>query len=112
MRKVMNIALMLGTVLALTLPAVSVGQEDWWGTPSGEVQDYRDSLPHNIPVWTTQDAKQFPHCKAGDPATAGLVNYVVVKQDASRAFMTFGEAWERGHDDNRANDVWIIGICQ
>lgn len=98
--------------LALSIaPAETVVDNDWWGEPTVEVHNARVEAPKNVPTWTKADAKAFPGCTEGDPATAGLVDYVVVKNDASRVFMTFGEVWERGQDDNSANDVWIVGIC-
>lgn len=92
-------------------PAETVTDNDWWGEPTVEVHNARENAPKNIPTWTKADAKAHPDCTAGDPATAGLVDYIVVKNDGSRVPMTFGEVWDRGHDDNRANDIWIIGIC-
>lgn len=107
-----GIVMILAVLATGAAPLVGVGQDDWWGEPTIEVHNARQDAPKNVPTWTEKDAKAFPGCTAGDPATAGLVNYVVVKNDASRVEMTFGEAWDRGHDDNRANDVWIIGICR
>lgn len=85
---------------------------DWWGEPSVEVHNFRTSeMPHNIPTWTKADAKAHPNCHPGDPATAGLSDYLVVLPNADRVEMTFGEVWDRGQDDNRANDIWVVGLC-
>lgn len=110
--QVMGAAALASIGVALSIaPAETVTNNDWWGTPTIEVHNARVEAPKNIPTFTKADAKAHPECRAGDPATAGLTDYLVVKNDGSRVPMTFGEVWDRGHDDNTANDIWIIALC-
>lgn len=100
----------VGAALSIGPAQVEV-EGDWWGEPTVEVHNARLAAPSNIPTWTKADAKAHPDCVSAEGQDAGFVDYVVVKNDGSRVFMTFGEVWERGQDDNRANDIWVIGIC-
>jgi hypothetical protein len=62
---------------------------------------------HNVPTWTPAIARQFPGCTAGH----ALAPVVAVKLDGRAYRMTFSEAWDRTHNDNIADDVWIVGTC-
>lgn len=62
----------------------------------------------NVPSWTKADAKAFPGCS--DHKVLGDV--IVVHTDASRERLSFDTAWKITHDNNTANDVWVIGWCK
>jgi len=66
--------------------------------------------PDNVPDWTRATARAYPGCEAVQDGVL-YDTVVVVKSDASTVRMPFDKAWALGHDDERANDVWVIGGC-
>lgn len=101
----------LAVLAALAVPALThnAALAGWVGTPGGATQ-IREDLPHNIPVWTKADAKRFPGCQPLDPTITdyGLVDWVVVRVDATHERWSFGRMIEK---DPRIT-VWTIGYCR
>jgi hypothetical protein len=71
-----------------------------------EVKDF--NYPDNVPSWNGQYAKDFPMCEK-EKALAD--NLLVITQGNDPVIMPFDKVWEVAKDDNRANDVWVIGDC-
>lgn len=68
------------------------------------------AAPANAPSWTTQHADRFPACEEyaeGDIVAA----VVVVHPNADVARMSTDAAYALNTDDERANNVWVIGSC-
>lgn len=71
-----------------------------------------DSAPHRIA------ASELCEVETGKP---GLVqaskkvwatNVVVVRQDGIMQRMDTTEAWDRSKSKNRADDIWVVGVCK
>lgn len=66
--------------------------------------------PSNVPAWTGEHAEQFPSCeKHREGVVAAAV--VVVDSGADVHRMSVDKAYALNTDDERANNVWVIGSC-
>lgn len=64
--------------------------------------------PGNQPEWSWV-AAEFPSCS---PETDVLAEDVVVVDSGAESYrLPFDRAWDLNHDDERANDVWVVGTC-
>lgn len=64
--------------------------------------------PTNVPEWSWV-AEDFPGCS---PRTDVLAEDVVVVDSGSDAHrLDVDRAWDLNHDDERANNVWVVGTC-
>lgn len=104
----LNAALPLGAAVALAVPAYTWEAPDagWHGIDQVD----RSKVPANIPTWTPALQRQFPAFQA-IADLAGQVPSQVIAVDlfAEPRVMDFQTAWDRTHDDTRANDVWVVG---
>lgn len=66
-----------------------------------------ESKPVNVPTFATHGQ---PGCAPVDGEPAATV--LVVTQSGESVRMNFDTAWNRGHDSERANDVWVVGVCR
>lgn len=69
-----------------------------------------EGAPSNIPAWTAEMADRFPACEAhreGDVASA----VIVVDSGADAKRMSTDAAYALNSDAERANNVWIVGVC-
>lgn len=64
--------------------------------------------PSAAPTWDAEYRERFPGC-TNKKRLADIV--VVVRMSARVQLMGFNEAWERGTNENRADDVWVVGWC-
>lgn len=62
----------------------------------------------NVPEWSWV-AADFPACLSETGVLADEV--VVVDSGADAHRLPFDRAWDLNHDDERANDVWVVGTC-
>ena len=62
----------------------------------------------NVPEWSWV-AADFPACSSETGVLADEV--VVVDSGADSHRLPFDRAWDLNHDDERANDVWVVGTC-
>jgi hypothetical protein len=63
-----------------------------------------------VAEWTTEMAEQFPACqphKEGDLTAA----VVVIHQSGDVRRMSTDAAFAVNADDERANDIWVVGSC-
>lgn len=65
--------------------------------------------PPNIPTWHDRYAARFPGCTDHKRLVDTLL---VVRLDAELQRMSFDDAWTRTHNENTADDVWIVGWCE
>lgn len=68
------------------------------------------AAPTNTPTWTAEHAERFPSCqKQREGVVAAAV--VVVDSGADVRRMSVDRAYALNTDDERANNVWVIGSC-
>ena len=64
---------------------------------------------HTVPTWTRAAARSFPNCqKEGIPFGTKVL---VVDVQARMQVMDFDEAERRAHNDDYADNIWMIGSC-
>lgn len=66
--------------------------------------------PVNSPSWSQSVAAEFPGCqkqREGDVSDT----VVVVTQGSDMKRVSTESAYALNTDDERANDVWVIGVC-
>lgn len=73
-----------------------------------QAQRDREAQPVNVPKWNASDAATG--CTK-NPTDAAPSNVLVVTQGNDREIISFDEAWNITHNDNKADDVWVIGFC-
>lgn len=88
-------------VSASTHPADELWDRSAPYTGSGEVAS------SNVPEWEASDAATGCEPEQFD----GFTNVLVVTQANEREIISFDDSWDMGHDDNTANDHWVIGYC-
>ena len=110
-----NLLLPVAFALAAFIPAIT------HDAPLGDYQKIRGEVasmmfiesrgldqPTNVPEWSWV-AEDFPSCS---PRTDVLAeDVVVVDSGADSHRMDFDRAWALNHDNERANDVWVVGTC-
>lgn len=68
--------------------------------------------PVNVPEWDdAEHAGDYAGCTETLPAGQIPSSVVVVRLSGEVTRMDFDEAWQRTHDLNAANDVWVVGQC-
>lgn len=67
--------------------------------------------PTNAPAWTAEHAEQFPACEAQREGVVAAA-VVVVDSGAEVSRMSVDKAFALNTDDERANNVWVVGACQ
>ncbi|GAB2762213.1 hypothetical protein [Nocardioides pakistanensis] len=78
---------------------------------AGYVGQASPQKPANTPAWSTGDAAAYPGCGRVLPVGDVPSSVVVVRLTGEVTKMDFDQAWERTHNDNAADDVWVIGAC-
>jgi hypothetical protein len=104
---VTNLVIFLVAALVVIAPADHGPDGDWWGPDQVD----RSVIPHNIPTWTPALERQYPSfadidTKPDDVLPARLL-VIDGGNDPSR--MSFDEVWQRTHNAERADDVWVVG---
>jgi hypothetical protein len=69
-----------------------------------------DTKATNVPEWTADLADQFPGCKPQKPGEVTAAVVVVLPTSEVRR-MTTDAAYAINADDERANNVWVVGTC-
>lgn len=104
MRRIVQIAKTVVTVAALaSAPMMFMAQP-------APFEVGADSGATYAPEWTAELAERFPACdahEAGDLTAA----VVVVLQSGEVRRMSTNNAYSINTDDNRANDLWVVGAC-
>lgn len=105
----LNLILAASFAVALVVPTVThdapVG--GWVGS-QGQI----DSLPPlapNLPQWTPRMGRRFRGCSSRKSRDLGDLIVVGLRGDVQR--VEFGLAWERNHNAEDADDVWVVGWC-
>lgn len=107
-RRALNSVLIAGAAAALAIPAYTwqAPESDWWGIDQVD----RSQVPVNLPTWTPELQHEYPAfvdiADMGDRFPARLV---VIDLFGAARVLDFQTAWDRNHDESRANDVWVVG---
>lgn len=67
--------------------------------------------PVNVPVWGHEHAEQYPGCAPTLPEGVIPATVVAVDLTGEVSRMAFDKAWTATHNDNAADNVWIVGMC-
>lgn len=94
--------------LAVVIPAITYGAPEGSYVRGGEGYAARMAHGGRGPEWTTEMGDEFPGC-TGRRVLADVV--VVVRVDGTVERMGFLDAWDRTHDAEWANDLWVVGFC-
>lgn len=107
--RTLNLTLAVALVLAFLIPAIThdAPMGGWVGS-QGRIDTLPTSAP-NAPEWQPEYAAQFPGCTGHKTDTAGDLVVYTLRGDLKR--VDFGTAWERSHNTDDADDVWVIGWC-
>jgi hypothetical protein len=103
-----NLMLACLFALALVIPAMTQPAPPLEGGSWSTAGEAAWAGAHNVPSWTPAIARQFPGC---EKAAAAYGSRVVVKLDGKAYRMSWDESWERTHNENKADDVWVVGSC-
>lgn len=115
--KTLNLLLVAGMFFAIYIMGSTHEAAELWPTDdpdrTARVMAEREQLPVNVPAWRASDADRgcseiVPGETFNMPVGSDML---VVTQANERVILSFDEAWERTHNDNRADDVWVIGFC-
>ena len=64
----------------------------------------------NVPTWTVEMAEDFPGCQRHREGTVSAA-VIVVDSGADVRRMSVDRAFALNTDDERANNVWVVGSC-
>jgi hypothetical protein len=65
----------------------------------------------NVPSWTAELADRFPACEEQREGVLAAA-VVVVDSGADVHRMSVDQAYALNTDDERANNVWVVGACR
>jgi len=91
-----------------------------WGFATDGVGIDRDPKPVNEPTFETHGEAARQLCKV-ETGNASLIrssdlvlskNVVVVRLNGHMVRMDTGEAFERAQSKTRADDIWVVGVCE
>lgn len=106
-------SLVLPAMFAATvaIPAVThAAPEAGWSGNEVQRDMATSARPDATPTWDRDAAQAFPACQATREGVFYPV-VVVVTMSGDLARMSFDAAWERGANDEPADDVWVVGGC-
>lgn len=110
--KTLSLLMVIGMCCALYITASTHEAPELYpnngGAESVWVKEQRKNLPKNVPTWEKSDRK-FGCTKEQTEEIHGTV--LVVDQKNDRVLMSFDEADRVAHNENRADDVWVVGFC-
>lgn len=106
LRRTLNLAVAVAFAAALAIPALTHDAPlgGWTGLDANT-----ETMPINVPEWSATYAEEFPGCT--DRKTATPTDLVVVDQRGEAARVAFDVAWNRGHNAEPADDVFVVGWC-
>ena len=105
-----NLVLAFAAALSLGISASTyAAPEGGYNATEAETAMWLADLPVNVPTWETHGgAKGCHEFFPGDLTDTVLV----VTQQGETVRMDFDAAWAAAHDDETANDLWVIGACE
>jgi hypothetical protein len=99
---------------AVAVPAMTheAPEAGWNASPVEGIgyESMTQAKPANLPTWDREASAAFPKCEANREGVLYPV-VVVVTMGGDLSRMSFDEAWGRGTNDERADDVWVVGGC-
>ncbi len=79
---------------------------------------YNEVLPgkgdNNVQEWKPEYKKGHSTCREGNVYTeksGSFTHFLVIRQNGDIQELPFDEVLKRNKDDNQANDVWVVGVC-